>query len=645
MKARIGIAGFPMTIAIAREVAAEYNQQADFEFITAALDDAISVIKEHERNGLDIIIAGPGNSQLLRNHLNIPIVPFFATTRTLINAIREARTVSTDIAVILSKNEDYDLDFFEELLDVKLHPYYCRTSADYQNICQKIKDVGIQVVIGGSFAVDTAKSLGIRGVFTFEKKAILREAIKRALELIEFDILQVEKITQMNILLQQSNEGFFILDNENRISFLNRVVEKKLNISWGVAIGREFHQFFKDIPVNHYLAKRPSEIIVNYHNKKVVLNFHPVMVKNHSTGMVVSARLVEEIEETEKRIRQKIHAKGFEARYSFKNLIGIDPGFLTCVEKSKAYGVSSSPILIFGETGTGKEMFAQSIHNFSSQKPYPFVAINCAVLPRELIESELFGYEKGAFSGARSQGKKGLVEQAHRGTLFLDEICSLSYETQAKLLRLLQEKEFIRVGGDKVTPVNVRIISATNLDLVEAIKNGSFRRDLYYRLNTLSLKLPPLRERKKDLLPLFLYFLTRLRPDIIEFLGDNKKNIIEKELASFSFSGNIRQLQNLVERFSILAGTPEISNMKYLQKILRECHEDESADYIEEGVEFPQFRIPLKKKLKPFLMEAEQAIIKHHMKNQVQVNQIAKELGIERSTLWRKLKQYKIKKG
>ncbi len=642
MKARIGITGFPMTIAIAREVAGEYDKQADFEFITAALDDAISVIKEHEKNGLDIIIAGPGNSQLLRNHLNIPIVPFFATTRTMINAIREARTVSKDIAVILSKNEDYDLEFFTELLDVKLYPYYCRTAVDYQNMCQRIKDEGIQVVIGGSFAVDTAKSLGIRGVFTFEKKDILREAIKKALELIEFDILQVEKITQMNILLQQSNEGFFILDNENRISFLNRVVEKKLKITWGTAIGREFHQFFKDIPMNHYLAKRPSEIIVNYRKQKVVLNFHPVMVKSHSKGMVVSARLVQEIEETEKRIRQKIHTKGFEARYSFENLVGVDPEFLTCVDKSKAYANSTSPILIFGETGTGKEMFAQSIHNFSAQRPYPFVAINCAVLPRELIESELFGYEKGAFSGARSQGKKGLVEQAHRGTLFLDEICSLAYETQAKLLRLLQEKEFIRVGGEKVIPVDVRIISATNLDLVEAIKNGSFRRDLYYRLNTLSLKLPPLRERRKDLLPLFMFFLSQLRPDAVEFLGENKKKAIEKELAGFSFSGNIRQLQNLVERFSILAGTPEISNIKYLQKILRECYEDESSDFLEEGVESPQIRIPLKKKLKPFLKEAEQAIIRHHMKNQTQVNKIAKELGIERSTLWRKLKQYKI---
>ncbi len=642
MKTRIGIIGFPMTISIAREVSKEFDQQADFEFITAALDDSISVIKKHEQGGLDIIIAGPGNSQVLRNHLNIPIIPFFATTRTLINAIREAKTISEDIAIILSDNEDYDLAFFAELLDVTLHPYYCRTAADYKRICQQIKEESIRVVIGGSFAVDTARSLGIQGVFSFEKKDILREAIKKALELIEFDILQAEKITQMNILLQQSNEGFFILDSNNRISYLNRVVEKKLKIAWGAAIGREFHQFFKDIPVNHYLAKRPRELIVTYRDQKVVLNFHPVMVKSHSKGMVVSARLVQEIEETEKRIRQKIHTKGFEAKYDFDDLIGVDPDFLTSVEKSKAYANSSSPILIFGETGTGKEMFAQSIHNFSSRNQSPFVAINCAVLPKELIESELFGYEKGAFSGARSQGKKGLVEHAHRGTLFLDEICSLSYETQAKLLRLLQEKEFIRVGGEKVIPVDVRIISATNLDLVEAIKNGDFRRDLYFRLNTLSLKLPPLRERKQDLLPLFLFFLSQLRPDIIEFLGENKKAMLEQELKGFSFSGNIRQLQNLVERFSILADIPDISNIRYLQKVLRECYEDESSDFMEENLDSPQIRIPFRKKMKPFLKEAEVAIIKYHMNRQKQVNRIAQELGIERSTLWRKLKQYQI---
>ena len=244
MKSVIGIMGFPKTIDIARKVAKSYRNQAVFRFITGALDDAISLIKQEEKKGLDIIIAGPGNSELLQKNLNIPIVPFYTTTRALIKAILEAKEVSNDIAMVLSEKEPFDQEFFETLLQVKLHLCYCKYITDYQEACHKIRKKGYKVIIGGSYAIEGAKSVGIKGIFSFDNREILKSAIEKAITLLKHDNLQKEKITQMNILLQESSEGLFILDQKNRITFFNDVGENKFNIPKTSAIGNNFSTFF-----------------------------------------------------------------------------------------------------------------------------------------------------------------------------------------------------------------------------------------------------------------------------------------------------------------------------------------------------------------------------------------------------------------
>lgn len=213
------------------------------------------------------------------------------------------------------------------------------------------------------------------------------------------------------------------------------------------------------------------------------------------------------IQRAEQRLRHQMRNKGFVARYDFENILTDDPAMLTLKSLAQTYAAANATVLIQGETGTGKELFAQGIHHASRRAEGPFVAINCAAIPESLLESELFGYEEGAFTGARRSGKAGMFELAHQGTLFLDEVGELPLPLQARLLRVLQEREVVRLGGTQVIPVDVRILCATHRDLDRSVAAGAFRQDLLYRLNVLSLNVPPLRERRGDITHLARYFL------------------------------------------------------------------------------------------------------------------------------------------
>lgn len=214
---------------------------------------------------------------------------------------------------------------------------------------------------------------------------------------------------------------------------------------------------------------------------------------------MVAFQDVTRIQEMEGKFYRKIHLRGHVAKYTFDDILFQSSEIKRTIETAQRYSEVDSNILIIGETGTGKEIFAQSIHNHSNRKNNPFVAINCAALPENLLESELFGYAEGAFTGAMKGGKQGFFELAHRGTIFLDEIGEISPKMQSRSLRVLQEREIMRIGDDKVIPVDVRILSATNKDLMQMVKSNDFREDLYYRLSVLDLVLPPLRERREDI--------------------------------------------------------------------------------------------------------------------------------------------------
>ncbi len=280
----------------------------------------------------------------------------------------------------------------------------------------------------------------------------------------------------------------------------------------------------------------------------------------------------EEEEKKQNELRRQLLNKGHKAKYTFDDIVGESQPMLKLKALAKKMAKIDSDILITGESGTGKELFAHAIHNYSNRREFPFIAVNCAAIPETLLESELFGYEEGAFTGAKKGGKIGFFEFAHKGTLFLDELEGMSPALQVKLLRVIQEKEIMRIGGDKVINVDVRIITTTNEELRKLVKEGKFRKDLYYRMCSFPLIVPPLRERKDDLYLLIEKFM---RNSGGEFRFSFKA---KKALELYNWEGNIRELKNYIEFFSFTGD--KIIEFEEMPFAIKEYYES-TADKIE----------------------------------------------------------------
>jgi len=334
---------------------------------------------------------------------------------------------------------------------------------------------------------------------------------------------------------------------------------------------------------------------------------------------------------------------GAQASFQFTDIITNDARMLETIERAKLAAQSSSNIMIEGESGTGKELFAQSIHNFSSRHKAPFIAVNCGAIPRELIGSELFGYVEGAFTGAKKGGKPGKFELASSGTLFLDEIADMPFEQQATLLRILQEKKVGRIGGNQMFPIDVRVICATNKDLKNEMKKGSFRQDLYYRLNVISLIISPLRERSTDVILLFNHFLKKTSRQISKDIKGVSPGILNY-LIAYSWPGNIRELQNVVERmFNTTTGDylgtdqlPEEIRNPLTSPAVTVKNEQPSQVT---GISIREYRD--RNKQKDASVEKD-LLIELLKKNNGNIMRTAKELGLSRPTLYKKMQHYYI---
>ena len=317
-------------------------------------------------------------------------------------------------------------------------------------------------------------------------------------------------------------------------------------------------------------------------------------------------------------------------KYSFEELIGESPAFTRLKELAARIASSSSTVLLTGESGTGKEVFAQAIHGLSTRKSSPFVAVNCAAIPDELFESEIFGYEAGAFSGAKKEGKPGKIELAQNGTLFLDEITELSYQAQGKLLRVLQEREIERLGSVGTKMVDIRIIAATNKDIRNLVDKGKFRQDLYYRLYVFELKLPPLRNRREDILPLARYFIEMYNRD----RGCGIQEIetqLQNWLCQYNWPGNVRELKALIERgMTISEGS--VLTLDSLHVDLSDADEHPNENYdcfgsLEEAVQY-----------------AEKTAIQRALSDSDGDRTIAaQKLKIHLASLYRKISKYQLK--
>lgn len=364
-------------------------------------------------------------------------------------------------------------------------------------------------------------------------------------------------------------------------------------------------------------------VLVNQVKTKYNVNISPIPDETGQLliGMVITLRELENVYNLVNKYT------GMQARFTFDDMVAKGQNMRKLVEYARTIADSPSTVLIEGESGTGKEVFAQSIHNASSRRDHGFVAINCAAIPENLIESELFGYDEGAFTGARKGGNPGKFELAHNGTLFLDEIGDMKPEMQAKLLRAIQEGQVVRVGGDKTIPVNVRLIAATNKDLGEEVRSGRFRLDLYYRLSVIPLVIPPLRDRKEDLPSLIKFFISKKSIKLQKEAPVLRYSQLQ-ELLDYSWPGNIRELENYIEQFVNLSGNIVFGD--YL-----------SSRNVQPASAYPQSSGQSATDSLISLDEMERRLIEktiHHFNHNM--SQAAKNLGISRNTLYLKTKKY-----
>ena len=293
--------------------------------------------------------------------------------------------------------------------------------------------------------------------------------------------------------------------------------------------------------------------IISLGDKAYLVSKKQIMLENIEVGCMYSIVDEADIKKQEQTLNKRLVEKGLFAKYRFKDIIGESPSLRNCISLAKKAAKTDYTILIKGESGVGKELFAQAIHNYSHRNAQPFVGVNCAAIPENLLESELFGYEGGAFTGANKNGKLGYFERANHGTIFLDEIGDVSAGLQSKLLRVIQERQIMRVGSDRVIDIDVRIIAATNKDLYKEVADGKFRNDLYYRLNVLQIRVPPLRERPDDIPELFRTFMGS------DYLGIGNDTM--DKLKAYGWPGNIRELENCVLYYKTLGELPEHFNV------------------------------------------------------------------------------------
>jgi len=390
-------------------------------------------------------------------------------------------------------------------------------------------------------------------------------------------------------------------------------------------------------------AAKRTRLRVGKYKREVISSAAPIIVDGALKGSVGVLHDVTDIKSLTKELTEaKKIIRKLEAKYTFDDIIANDETMIQVLEKAKKAGITPVTVLLRGESGTGKELFAHSIHNLSERKYNQFVRVNCAAISESLLESELFGYEEGAFTGARKGGKTGLFEEAHGGTIFLDEIGEIPVSTQVKLLRVLQEKEIMRVGGTKPISIDVRVIAATNAHLEDMMRKGNFREDLYYRLNVFPIEIPPLRERKADLYPLVMYLVKKFN---LEY-GRNVDAISEEalnHLKKYDWPGNVRELQNFIGRTLVNIKYQEhLILKKHLPKFFDNDHEASSQTekvFVEEEVDVEKNHKSLKEIL---AKEEKDAIQKTLQRMNGNRSATAKALGLSLRNLYYKMEKYEF---
>ncbi len=615
-------------------VAPLYAEKAVVKVFDKAFEDALTTARELVRGGerVDAFVAAGANGAYLRDHADVPVVLARPTALDVLRALTHARTLSRRLGVVNFRVVMPGLELATHLLkDLEVDQRAYVTPEDAKAAVADLAARGVEVIVGTGPACDVAERHGLKAVLLFSADSA-GDAIERAVEIARIAQNEEAPRERLRTILAHLDSGVVAVDANERVESVNPAVERLLGLGASALVGKVLSSVAPELGLARVLETGDADLdaVMKVGGRTLVVNRVPLREHGAAAGALLTCQDASTIQRLDRGLRSEHRPRRFVARYQLSSIVGDSSAIRRVRELAEQYARTDATVLITGESGTGKEMVAQGIHNASARRSRPFVAINCAAFPESLLESELFGYEEGAFTGSRRGGRPGLFEAAHTGTIFLDEVGDVPLTLQTRLLRVLQERQVLRLGANDPTPVDVRVVAATNRDLRKAVADGEFRRDLFYRLEILPVHLPPLRERRDDVAAIAADLLRRaLARHRVPDAYEPALALAVPHLEQHGWPGNVRELENVLERIAVLyaarsAGAVELADVR---GVVPELFPAEPA---------PTAGVP--GTLRSTRDAREQALIRSVLAecggNQTAA---AKRLGIGRATLWRKL--------
>ncbi len=620
-------------IRAAKQVAGDLGYH--IETALAYPEDLPREAQKMEERGVEVLVSRRGTACFLQKilKLKLPVLSVLLTSFDLFCDIRRAKLFGTRMLIPTLHHKIEEIDKIQKMLNVEIICASFKTQNELEQIIQQGKKDGCQVAIGGEHCIKIARRYGLHGVEIRTSPEGIAVAFKDA-ESIALSRREERARSQLyRTIIDTMSCGIVAVDRKGYITAVNLMAKSSLNLNNKSLEGCHIRDVSSlETILESMDSERPLLHEIGTVSKdRLVLNYLPVKVDSNVVGGIITFRSLSNVMRSEREVRQNL-TKRMVAKYTIEEFAYGDSKSKKIIRNIKEFAPNDSTVLIMGPTGTGKEIVASSIHNLSLRRDGPFVSVNCCSLPEQLLESELFGYEEGAFTGSRRGGKPGLFELAHKGTIFLDEIGGTPLNLQSSLLRILQEREVRRIGGDCFIPIDIRVIAATNLDLSREVAEGRFREDLFYRLNVLIIHIPALKDRLEDIPELVNRLLNRIASEHSLPPFQIPVNFIDR-LCRLSWPGNVRQLANFLERLSIL------SKGDFSPQIFQELYEE-----IRLHSEIQEHKLTGEKKCEDTDLKFNSKIEEFRLIRQVLEEMdydkglAAERLGVSRTTLWRKIK-------
>ena len=622
------------------------SDQVRVEHVSAAFDDAVQAIELlHAREPIDALVAAGASGAWLRERVDVPVAMIEVRGFDLLQALASARAMAqaaggdrqVRIGLVSFDHPSPHLARFDTLFGAGIAQFSYHGPEDAQACVEALKAAGVGAVVAPGLVADLAEQAGIPSVLLYSDGAVL-QALDDAVLLARHRHAERARHQRLEIVLSQLQDGIVAVDAQGRIKALNPRMAALLGAAPAALHERMLDEVAPSLGMARF-SREPeregTEDVVQLAARTLVVRRAPIVENGVVTGALLVCRDPATIQRADRHLRASQRQRDTRVRWRIDDFAGQSKLAQRVRQLAREFAASDATVLILGESGTGKELVAQGIHHASRRAAQPFLAVNCAALGESLLESELFGYEEGAFTGARRGGKTGLIEAAHTGTLFLDEIGDMPLALQSRLLRVLQEREVLRVGSTTPVPVDLRVIAATHVDLAAQVERGAFRRDLYYRLAVLCMAIPTLQERGPEDVAALAHALLAHRlgsaPGDAQMLGALLTTLLA-HAAQHRWRGNVRELENWIERLlacrhSLMDGDGRPCHARLLE-LFPECAPP---------APLPAPAQPLC--LKDSRRQAEREHVREVL-DSVQGDQrrACEILGISRATLWRRLK-------